>query len=498
MVIAGIVAASFFCFPSNILLYTIAVISILAIVLHKRLLLKHIFLCVSVFLLGSYAYNNAIEEYTIGDESKQNFYAVITSLPTERGKVLRCTIVVVSGKMAGKKLQASILRDTIQDKYQMLRLGSSIYCNAFVDPPKDFHDTHFSYSRYMMSNGISGSAFIPLNHWNPCEDRISSLSNFERLRIAAIQYRETLISRYRQSGLGDISLSLVSAMTLGDRSMISKEVRNDFSVTGTSHVLAMSGLHLSILYMFLTVAWGKRKRWIFVSLANIILIWAFVFIAGLPLSLVRSAIMLSAHCLLSVVRRDSLPLNTLSLAALIIIAANPLSVYDVGFQMSFSAVLAILLVVPFAKRILSECRFFYYPLIRILFSFILISCISQIAVAPLIAYYFGSLSCYFLIANAVAIPCTYLILVLGMLLLIVPIAFFQGIIASILNAVARFLYDSLSFIASLPCSSINVEISAMAVVLIYLFIAILFFLAYKRYAFCQRKICFLPNKHILL
>ena len=81
--------------------------------------------------------------------------------------------------------------------------------------------------------------------------------------------------------------------------MISKEIRDEFSITGTSHVLAMSGLHLSILYMFLTFAWGRRKRWVLVSFVNIILIWAFVFIAGLPLSLVRSAIMLTTHSVLS-------------------------------------------------------------------------------------------------------------------------------------------------------------------------------------------------------
>ena len=343
MMIAGIIAGSYIMLPYNVVLYSLAAFLILALVSYKRLLLRYIFIYVSVFLLGAILYYNAVKEYSLKNESRQNFNAVITSSPSPHGKIVRCDIVVTSGKMKGRKLRASIMRDTIEQRYLLLKVGSGISCDAIVAPAKDFSDGHFSYPRYLMSNSISGTAFVPLYHWKQERVPLSTLSTSDRLRLVASKYRLKLIERYQSSGLSDLSLSLVSAMTLGERSMISKEIRDEFSITGTSHVLAMSGLHLSILYMFLTFAWGRRKRWVLVSFVNIILIWAFVFIAGLPLSLVRSAIMLTTHSVLSVARRDSLSLNTLSLAALIIIIGNPMSVYDVGFQMSFSAVLAILL-----------------------------------------------------------------------------------------------------------------------------------------------------------
>ena len=309
--------------PYNVVLYTLAAFLILALVSYKRLLLRYIFIYVSVFLLGAILYYNAVKEYSLKNESRQNFNAVITSSPSPHGKIVRCDIVVTSGKMKGRKLRASIMRDTIEQRYLLLKVGSGISCDAIVAPAKDFSDGHFSYSRYLMSNSISGTAFVPLYHWKQERVPLSSLSTSDRLRLVASKYRLKLIERYQSSGLSDLSLSLVSAMTLGERSMISKEIRDEFSITGTSHVLAMSGLHLSILYMFLTFAWGRRKRWVLVSFVNIIMIWAFVFIAGLPLSLVRSAIMLTTHSVLSVARRDSLSLNTLSLAALIIIIGNP-------------------------------------------------------------------------------------------------------------------------------------------------------------------------------
>ena len=477
MMIAGIVAGSYIMLPYNVVLYTLAAFLILALVSYKRLLLRYIFIYVSVFLLGAILYYNAVKEYSLKNESRQNFNAVITSSPSPHGKIVRCDIVVTSGKMKGRKLRASIMRDTIEQRYLLLKVGSGISCDAIVAPAKDFSNGHFSYSRYLMSNSISGTAFVPLYHWKQERVSLSSLSTSDRLRLVASKYRLKLIERYQSSGLSDLSLSLVSAMTLGE-----------FSITGTSHVLAMSGLHLSILYMFLTFAWGRRKRWVLVSFVNIILIWAFVFVAGLPLSLVRSAIMLTTHSVLSVARRDSLSLNTLSLAALIIIIGNPMSVYDVGFQMSFSAVLAILLLVPWIIGKLGEKEMLNFPASRLCWSFVVVSCVAQMAVAPLIAYYFGRISCYFLLANLVAIPCTYVILISGMLLLVVPIAPFQSFIANILNATVRFMNDSLAFISSLPGSSFNVEIGAIGVVFYYIVLVAIIAFVYKRYGVGQSKV----------
>ena len=488
MMIAGIIAGSYITLPYNVVLYTLAAFLILALVSYKRLLLRYIFIYVSVFLLGAILYYNAVKEYSLKNESRQNFNAVITSSPSPHGKIVRCDIVVTSGKMKGRKLRASIMRDTIEQRYLLLKVGSGISCNAIVAPAKDFSDGHFSYSRYLVSNSISGTAFVPLYHWKQERVPLSSLSTSDRLRLVASKYRLKLIERYQSSGLSDLSLSLVSAMTLGERSMISKEIRDEFSITGTSHVLAMSGLHLSILYMFLTFAWGRRKRWVLVSFVNIILIWAFVFIAGLPLSLVRSAIMLTTHSVLSVARRDSLSLNTLSLAALIIIIGNPISVYDVGFQMSFSAVLAILLLVPWIIGKLGEKEMLNFPASRLCWSFVIVSCVAQMAVAPLIAYYFGRISCYFLLANLVAIPCTYVILISGMLLLIVPIAPFQSFVANILNATVRFMNDSLAFISSRPGSSFNVEIGAIGVVFYYIVLVAIIAFVYKKYGVGQSKV----------
>lgn len=479
IMIGGIITGSFFAFPYEVTLYSILALLLLALLSYKNLIIRYILLYVSVFLLGAVMYQRTVKEYTIGGESRQNIKAIIVSSPTQHGKVMRCDVVVANGRMAGRRMRTSIMRDTIGQRYRRLSIGTGIECDAFIAPPKDFGDGNFSYSRYLLCNGISATAFVPVNRWRFVSIPLSCLSVTDMLRLRASQYREKLISRYKASGLNDISLSLVSAMTLGERSMISKSVREEFSATGTSHVLAMSGLHLSIIYLFLTYAWGRRKKWVVVSLVNIILIWSFVFIAGLPTSLVRSAIMLTTYCVLRVLRYESQPLNTLSLAAFIIVLGNPMSVYDVGFQMSFMAVMGILTLVPWIMGRLGERAVLRLPALRVCISFIAVSCVAQLAVAPLIAYYFGRFSSYFLLANVVAIPCTYVILLCGMLLLLVPVAAFQGIVAVILNYVVDFMNKALAYVSSLPYATIDVNVGVWGVVITYVVIIALIVVAYK-------------------
>lgn len=132
-------------------------------------------------------------------------------------------------------------------------------------------------------------------------------------------------------------------MALGDKSSLSDKLEEDYSVSGASHVLALSGLHLGIIYAILSLLLARR-RWQSVSQALILIaVWTYVFIVGMSASVVRSAIMLTVYSFVSLLNRNKMSLNTLSVAAVVILAGNPLFLYDVGFQMSFAAVLFIIL-----------------------------------------------------------------------------------------------------------------------------------------------------------
>lgn len=474
--IVGIVVGNSFAIRQSLAVPVVIVSLLVALFSYRNLIFRDIVFYVAIFFLGIVIYNKSSQDLSVPSSDSSIFQAVLMTSPKRHGKVVRCDIIVTTGNMSGKRLQASIMRDTIEKRYLYLKPGVGISVNASISPVKDYRKGNFNYKNYLHSHGVSGTAFIPFNNWIFTKTSLSGLSTLNRLRLKAAKYQCKLGDKYRISGLENEGLAITSAMTLGDKSMLDKAMRDRFSVTGVSHVLAMSGLHLGILYLFLTFAWGRRKRWVAVSLFNILAVWAFVFIAGMPLSLVRSALMLSVFCMLDVIHRNTQPINTLALSALLIIAANPESIFDVGFQMSFMAVLFILAICPKINAMVCNSIVFRYRIVRNLLNFINVSCVAQVAVAPLVAYYFSRFSSYFLLSNFVAIPCTYIIIVCGMLLLAIPFPAVQDILAKAISLTTNFMDKCLTWISSLPGSSIeNIRIDRLGVCVIY---AVIFFLCY--------------------
>ena len=225
-------------------------------------------------------------------------------------------------------------------------------------------------------------------------------------------------------------------MALGDKSALTKDLREVYAVTGASHVLALSGLHLGIIYTLLSLLIVGR-RWQMVSQMLIVLcIWAFVFLVGMSTSVVRSATMLTVYALLSLGYRDKMTVNTLAFTAIVMLMVHPLSLYDVGFQMSFMAVLAILVFMPLLEGLFPTEYLLSHQTVRWLWSMVAVSVSAQIGVAPLIAYYFGRFSTFFLLTNFIVIPAATLILWLSPVVLLFPsLAYLLLYIVKCLNTV---------------------------------------------------------------
>jgi competence protein ComEC len=247
-----------------------------------------------------------------------------------------------------------------------------------------------------------------------------------------------------------------------------------YSQTGASHVLALSGLHLAIIYTLLSLLTvGRRRR--MVSQALLVLsIWAFVFLVGLPSSVVRAAVMLSVYALLSLGHRDKMSVNTLAFTAMMMLMVNPMALYDVGFQLSFMAVFSILVCLPLFERVFSRQYLLTHRPVRWAWSLVSVSCAAQIGVAPLIAYYFGRFSTYFLLTNFIVVPAATLILYLSLIVFILPSLTFLLIYAvSILN-------KTLTLIASIPGTCIDgLHPSVIQVSMVYLIIGAVVLMAFK-------------------
>ena len=274
-------------------------------------------------------------------------------------------------------------------------------------------------------------------------------SRLSRSKAFFLLQRDRLLQRLSDGGIEGDAYAVVAAMALGDKSALTKELKDMYSLTGASHVLALSGLHLGIIYMLLSLLVHGRRWRMLSQLFLIISIWGFVFLVGMSMSVVRAAIMLSVYALLSLGHRDKMSVNTLAFTAIVMLLANPLSLFDVGFQLSFMAVFSILVWYPIFEGLIPQPFFMSHRSIRWIWSMVAVSCAAQLGTAPLVAYYFGRFSTLFLITNLVVIPAATLILYLAILVLIVPS------LAYLLNNIVTFLNTFLERMAALPYASIE-------------------------------------------
>ena len=296
-------------------------------------------------------------------------------------------------------------------------------------------------------------------------DDSQSFSRLDNSKAFFLNQRGMLLDRLAYSGVDGDAYAVVAAMALGDKSALTHELRDTYSVSGASHVLALSGLHLGIIYCLLWLLLPHR-RWPAVSQTIILIaIWLYVLLVGMPVSVVRSAVMLTVYGLLSIGHRNKMSVNALAFTAIVMLMCNPEWLFDIGFQLSFMAVLAILLFVPLFEDVFSAKYLQEHRWVRRIWGLVAVSVSAQIGVAPLIAYYFGRLSTYFLLTNFIVLPAAYLILGFSLIVLLFPsLAYILLYIVDTLNAV-------LLRITAIPGSSIDgFHPNVLQVVLTYVII----------------------------
>lgn len=402
-------------------------------------------------------------------EGEVCYEAVVTSEPVEKPKTMAVDVLLAK---SGRKLKCYFYKD---DRSRALHIGDGLKIQSRIEANNEWRRGSFDYRRYLEIQGFTGRTFVASWKWQKAKVSLKQLSRLERMRLTFLKYRSWLLSRLNPATEEkDDAYAVVAAMALGDKSALTQEVKDVYSVTGASHILALSGLHLGIIYTLLSLFFFSR-RWQMLSQIIIMLsIWCFVFLVGMSTSVMRSAVMLSVYALLSLGHRDRMSVNTLAFTAIVMLMVSPMSLFDVGFQMSYMAVLSILLFVPLMESIFSAEYLMSHWVVKWLWGMVTVSLSAQIGTAPLIAYYFGRFSCYFLPTNFIVIPAAMLILYLSLVVLLVPsLAFILFDIVAMLNGL-------LTKLASIPGASIdNLHPTKIQTTMIYVIIVAVYLLAVK-------------------
>ena len=376
----------------------------------------------------------------------------------ERAKTIRYDAEMEDGSKVLLYLQ--------KDSLAMPQMGDILMVKTKVERGGRLGD--FDYGLYLRRHGIIGSCWAYRRNWQVIgheEDR--NIIGYAR----RCQYR--LHEQYRKMGIDGEELGILSALTLGYREELDKDVQRAFSASGAMHVLAVSGLHTGIVWgiviWVLTLGgWRKPlyeerwKRWLLSTLI-ITILWGYAFITGLSPSVMRSALMLTFVECSFLFKQQTSRWNAILAAALIILIINPLSLWSVSFQLSFAAVLSIMLVgSKLQQKVVLRGKMWQY-----IGGLLIVSIAAQVGTMPLTLHYFGQTSNYFALTNLIVIPMAGVLLCLGFSTL----AMSWCVVGEWLGTAAKWctwvLREAVEWIESLPYSTTQLTLSAWSVLGLY-------------------------------
>lgn len=489
----------------------------LALVVNKRHeMASSVLILLAIVMLGGLRYSfHAKNAWVVEEDIRCEIELVVASEPIRRGKVVQFDGIVAGtvevGNACGarwnlesRKLRVSLLRDTITKRYEGLHIGRSVLADVDVTPLQDWHrmNGNFDYIRWQTMRGIVGRGFVGIGKWEFSEDCLSALGFWDRIKLKALVWRQELLEKINEAGISGDAYAVLTAMALGNKSGLTPELREEYSMSGASHILALSGMHLSIIYMLLIYFFPRRNIWNKLCVLGVL--WGYVVFVGMPISVVRAASMLTIWETVWLMGRDQKHLNVFGLTLVVMIMANPESLWDVGFQMSFMAVFGIIVCQPLMDKLIPVSLMKIKPVdlldlplwkrvrYRSLRSLWFTACVSvsaQLGTVPLSAYYFSRVSIYFLLTNFIVIPCATVIICGAFLLtavIIVNMAVGGGltlmarIVAAVLSAIVTTQNETLGFIARLPGASIeSVHINVVQVVALYAMVYALLLVLYR-------------------
>jgi competence protein ComEC len=312
----------------------------------------------------------------------------------------------------------------------------------------------FDYKKYLANKKIYRQIYLPSENWKTTK----SQTQFS-LTIYAEKIREKLLSVYRNQKLGKNELEILSALTLGYKRELDPETKRIFSSSGAMHVLAVSGLHVGIVFWVITLLFGflrkqKSGRILFVII-SILALWSYAFITGLSPSVMRASTMFTIFVIGDNLNRKANTYNSLAASALCLLLFNPNNLFEVGFQLSYSAVFGIVFLQPKLSKLLPVKN----KLLKFFWSLLTVSIAAQIATFPLTAFYFNQFPTYFWITNLIVIPAVMILIPLGLaLLLFSKITAISTILSFLLNLIIKWCFIILSKIEQLPYSIHEISI----------------------------------------
>ncbi|MBS3770068.1 MAG: ComEC family competence protein [Bacteroidales bacterium] len=343
--------------------------------------------------------------------------------------------------------------------------GDKVLFSAYVNPIKNQGNPgEFNYKRYMAIQGVHYQVYLDKASWKKSRADVpfSVIALSNRLRLH-------LLNQLKETGIDEEEYGIASALLLGYKDFLTPEVRSRFSSAGAMHILAVSGLHVGIIYLIVHYLLFFMERYPYGKIIKVVIILiilvGYAFLTGLSPSVSRATLMFSVIAIGQVLRRYSSVYNSLAFSAFVLLVINPLLIFSISFQLSYLAVYSIVFFQPRFYKLIE------LPLIPDkLWQWFTVALAAQIGTAPVVIHHFNLFSNFFWLTNFIAIPAAVFIIFTGMLyFLVAPLLPVAGkALGFILSSILSVLNQSTAFIRDMPYSTADaIWISEIQIFLYY-------------------------------
>jgi competence protein ComEC len=361
---------------------------------------------------------------------------------------------------ADAEVQALIMNDTLyevmgkvivyfkkQVQHPVLDYGSELLVTAPLQPIRNSGNPGaFDYERQCLFRGITHQVFLDSGDYV-----IQTGAVKDGVQENIFHMQAQLVSSLRRYVPGEKEKGVAEALLIGYRNDLDKSLVEAYASTGTIHIIAISGLHLGMIYMILLFLLRPLERSRVGRMVKVLLIlavlWLFTLLAGGAPSIMRSAIMFSCILLAQTLHRNSSIYNTLAASAFVLLCINPFYLWDVGFQLSYAAVLSIVVFMkPVYGLLTIKNRWIDY-----LWKLNAVTLSAQILTLPVILFHFHQFPTLFLLTNLVAVPLSSLIL--GAELLLVAISWWSaaaGLLGKLISLLIALMNGFVERMGGLP------------------------------------------------
>ncbi|MGN0033679.1 MAG: ComEC/Rec2 family competence protein [Candidatus Limimorpha sp.] len=381
------------------------------------------------------------------DVNRDYWLARLTECPAVREKSVRALLEIIDGQ---GKVMAYFENS---DNSMGLKYGDIIVFlepPLLLEPPKN--PEQFDYKSFLSRKGVFRQVYLKDENWVGIDVNRSNVIFEYCYRI-----RDFLLQKLNGLGVDGDEFAVASAILLGYDENLPAEIRQDYVAAGAMHILCVSGMHVGVVYMLFNYALSflnDKKQWQRL-LRNIILlslIWFYAALSGLAPSILRATVMLSFTVVGDIINRKGPLLNSLAASAFILLCVEPSDLFNIGFQLSYAAVVGI---VVFQKP-LYRLLYVNNGLLDKLWEITSVSIAAQFATAPFAIYYFHQFPTYFWLSNLFMTPISTVVIVGGILTLMVFFVPYLNVCVALCVKWSIYVMNFIvSFIEKLPYSIVK-------------------------------------------